>query len=204
MDLTLVLLTSASHIHINSDKAASGKRSKPLPRIVVALLQSIFNTVARRSYSHPSQTSTTTPSQSSRAFLPHSRWKSQLSPLLAMSYTVCTLLWSYHSPIFILIHSPVAELPLLQHARNTSISGPLTCYFLCFSPESVSLISVKSLFKCSLTEAFSDHLTEICNTASLLYYPPGYLSLLNILCICLNYFVYCLFPLNSVCSMTRA
>lgn len=135
MYLTLVLLTSASHNHINSDKAASGKRSKPLPRIVVALLQSIFNTVARRSYSHPSQTSTTTPSQSSSGFLPHSRWKSQLSPLLAMSYTVCTLLWFYNSPILILIHSPVAELPLLQHACNTFISGPLTCYFLCFSPE---------------------------------------------------------------------
>lgn len=44
MDLTLVLLISATHNQINSDKAASGKRSKPLPIIVVALLQSIFNT----------------------------------------------------------------------------------------------------------------------------------------------------------------
>lgn len=159
MDLTLVLLTSVSHNHIKSDKAASRKRLKPLPIIVVALLESIFNTVAGRSYSHQSQTSTTTPSQSSSGFLTHSRWKSQLSPLLAMSYTICTLLWSCHSPIFILIHSPVAELPLLEHARNTSISGALTCYFLCFFPESFSLISVKSLFKCSLNNAFSDHLT---------------------------------------------
>lgn len=44
MDLTFVLPISATHNQINSDKAASAKRSKPLPIIAVALLQSIFNT----------------------------------------------------------------------------------------------------------------------------------------------------------------
>lgn len=67
VDLTPVLLTSAPHNQLNSDKAASAKRSKPLPIIVAALLQSIFNTVAGRSSSHRSRRSTTAPcSQSSR------------------------------------------------------------------------------------------------------------------------------------------
>lgn len=52
MALTVVFLNSAPYNQISIDKAASGKRSKSLLIIVVALLQSIFNTVARRSCSH--------------------------------------------------------------------------------------------------------------------------------------------------------
>jgi len=73
MDVILLVLSSAPHNQMNSDKAASGRRSKPLPIIAVALLWSNLNTVAKISCLHQSQTSTTTLcSQFSSGFLPDS------------------------------------------------------------------------------------------------------------------------------------
>lgn len=88
MDLILIVLTSAPHNQINSDKAASGKSSKPVPIIVVALLWSIFNTVVKRSCLHQSQTSTPTLcSQFSSGFLPHTLNNSQVASYLILLLT---------------------------------------------------------------------------------------------------------------------
>ena len=161
-DLTLVLLISATHNQINSAKAASGKRSKPLPIIVVALLQSIFNT--------------------SWEILFTPKWAQHLHPLLTIlegppsSLTVeerpshCYCLqrptWSAHlssdfiTDYFPPIYSFIAELSFFAQAFQE-------CFHHKDFPLAIPLAFPRE-FLPHIIKAFC-HCTKISNTSSLLY-----------------------------------